>query len=255
MPTLKKYAVLTAAVLAALTAAAPSPLHGTSSSSHLAVRHPPQNNGKGGSGGDGGAGGRGGNGGSNNGGNNSGNGGDGGPGGDGGSGGPGGNDNGSGNPNPGGDGGDGGQGGDGGDGGNNNGGNNSGNGGDGGSGGDGGDGGPSGENPDPANPNPNNPNPNPSNPSTCGTCNPISGLNYCDITTSCINTGANYHCACRAGYKAGNGNDFRLRMPNYEFLVFVPTGQSCNALCNNPYGYGPELCREVPLLEVGVCRP
>jgi hypothetical protein len=110
---------------------------------------------------------------------------------------------------------------------------------------------------DQPNPNPNpNPNPDPkSTPGTCGTCNPISGLNGCDITTSCINTGSKFHCACRAGYKAGNGNDFRLRMPNYEFLVFVPTGQTCNALCNNPYGYSPDLCKEVPLKDTATCPP
>lgn len=195
MPNLKKYAFFTAAILAAMTAAAPSPFN----PSNLEIRHPQA----------------------------------------------------------GGDGGDGGQGGDGGDGGNNNGGD-GGSGGDGGNGGNGGNGGGGDYNPSPSpkpDPKP-NPNPNPyPNPGTCGTCNPISGLNGCDITTSCINTGTQFHCACRAGYKAGNKNDFRIRMPNYEFLVFVPTGQTCNALCNNPFGYGPELCREVPLLPVAQCRP
>ncbi|KAH8698308.1 hypothetical protein BGW36DRAFT_426020 [Talaromyces proteolyticus] len=86
----------------------------------------------------------------------------------------------------------------------------------------------------------------------CGTCNPISGQNSCDPTTSCINTGTNFHCACRAGYKASNDNDnfnqqFRLQMPNYEFLVFTPQNVVCDTLCDNPYGGVGTLCTEVPL--------
>jgi len=86
----------------------------------------------------------------------------------------------------------------------------------------------------------------------CGTCNPISGQNFCDITTSCISTGTEFHCACRAGYKASedNGNvseQFRLEMPNYEFLVFVPEYTSCNTLCDNTDGFNPQLCAEVPI--------
>lgn len=91
-------------------------------------------------------------------------------------------------------------------------------------------------------------------PPTCGTCNPLSGQNHCDITTSCINTGTRFHCACRAGYKASPHNkditkQFRLKMPNYEFLVFTPESTSCNTLCDNPYGFGPDLCKEVPIYE------
>ncbi|THC98440.1 hypothetical protein EYZ11_002099 [Aspergillus tanneri] len=61
---------------------------------------------------------------------------------------------------------------------------------------------------------------------TCGTCNPLSGQNNCDITTSCINTGTRFHCACRAGYKASEDNNditkqYRLNVPNYRFLVFT----------------------------------
>ncbi|KAE8148041.1 putative adhesin [Aspergillus avenaceus] len=89
-------------------------------------------------------------------------------------------------------------------------------------------------------------------PPTCGTCNPISGQNNCDITTSCINTGTRFHCACRAGYKASkNNNDitkqFRLNVPGYSFLVFVPENTACNTLCDNQFGAGPNLCAEVPL--------
>lgn len=94
--------------------------------------------------------------------------------------------------------------------------------------------------------------PPPPPPPTCGTCNPLSGQNNCDITTSCINTGTRFHCACRAGYKASkNNNDikkqFRLNVPNYQFLVFTPESTECNTLCDNPYGAGPNLCSEVPI--------
>ncbi|KAL3475808.1 hypothetical protein BJX99DRAFT_259066 [Aspergillus californicus] len=87
---------------------------------------------------------------------------------------------------------------------------------------------------------------------TCGTCNPISGVNGCDVTTSCINTGARFHCACRAGYKASKKNNditkqFRLAMPDYEFLVFTPEYTTCNTLCDNPYGASADLCNEVPI--------
>jgi hypothetical protein len=91
-------------------------------------------------------------------------------------------------------------------------------------------------------------------PPKCGTCNPLSGQNHCDITTSCINTGTRFHCACRAGYKASKDNhdvskQFRLNMPNYQFLVFTPESTECNTLCDNPYGFGPDLCAEVPIYD------
>ncbi|KAL1847440.1 hypothetical protein Plec18167_005170 [Paecilomyces lecythidis] len=86
----------------------------------------------------------------------------------------------------------------------------------------------------------------------CGTCNPLSGQNSCDVTTSCINTGERFHCACRAGYKASTDNNdvskqFRLNVPNYEFLVFTPGNTACDTLCDNPYGASAELCAEVPI--------
>lgn len=86
----------------------------------------------------------------------------------------------------------------------------------------------------------------------CGTCNPVSGKNRCDVSTSCINTGTSFHCACRAGYKASPNNNnvnkqFRLPMPNYEFLVFVPENTPCNTLCSNPMAPPSGLCNEVPL--------
>ncbi|KAJ5112421.1 hypothetical protein N7532_000466 [Penicillium argentinense] len=95
---------------------------------------------------------------------------------------------------------------------------------------------------------------NPSPPPKCGTCNPLSGQNSCDITTSCINTGKTFHCACRAGYKASKRNNdiysqFRLPMPNYEFLVFVPENTVCNTLCDNPYSAPADLCKEVRLYD------
>ncbi|EEP82865.1 hypothetical protein UREG_07730 [Uncinocarpus reesii 1704] len=73
-------------------------------------------------------------------------------------------------------------------------------------------------------------------PPICPTCNPISGQNNCDPTTSCISTGKNFHCACRAGYKAFAGNDarqFRLPFKNYEFLVFTHEKTECNVLCKD----------------------
>jgi hypothetical protein len=87
---------------------------------------------------------------------------------------------------------------------------------------------------------------------TCGTCNPVSGQNHCDPTTSCINTGTRFHCACRAGYKASTNNkditkQFRLPMKNYEFLVFTPEFTQCNTLCNEWFLPPPNLCNEVPL--------
>lgn len=91
-------------------------------------------------------------------------------------------------------------------------------------------------------------------PPKCGTCNPISGQNSCDQTTSCINTGSTFHCACRAGYKASHANNdihqqFRLPMPNYEFLVFVPENTVCDTLCDNPYSAPADLCKEVHLYQ------
>lgn len=89
-------------------------------------------------------------------------------------------------------------------------------------------------------------------PPKCGTCNPLSGQNSCDVTTSCINTGSTFHCACRAGYKASQANNdvhqqFRLPMPNYQFLVFVPEDTVCNTLCDDPYSAPADLCKEVHL--------
>jgi hypothetical protein len=87
---------------------------------------------------------------------------------------------------------------------------------------------------------------------TCKTCNPISGQNHCDPTTSCINTGTRFHCACRAGYKASTVDkditkQFRLNMHNYQFLVFTPESTACNTLCKNPYDGVATLCTEVPI--------
>jgi len=89
----------------------------------------------------------------------------------------------------------------------------------------------------------------------CATCKPIAGQNLCDPSTSCITTGSNSYCACRAGYKAANNVpldpniQFRLTGADFENRVFVPTGVACDTLCDNPYaGPGPEgLCSEVLL--------
>lgn len=89
-------------------------------------------------------------------------------------------------------------------------------------------------------------------PPKCGTCNPISGQNSCDQTTSCISTGSTFHCACRAGYKASKYNkdinqQFRLPMPNYEFLVFVPEKVVCDTRCDDLTTPPSQFCKEVPL--------
>ncbi|KAL2801693.1 putative adhesin [Aspergillus granulosus] len=88
-------------------------------------------------------------------------------------------------------------------------------------------------------------------PTSCPTCNPLSGQNHCHPTTSCINTGTRFHCACRAGYKASRSNErnrqFRLNMPGYQFLVFTPEYTECNTLCDNPYGPPSSICSEVPV--------
>jgi hypothetical protein len=103
--------------------------------------------------------------------------------------------------------------------------------------------------------------------STCQTCNPnpvglslqslihilltSKSLNFCDITTSCINTPKNDYCACRAGYRADgllptDPKQFRLAFPGQEYRVFVAPGVVCNTLCNNPFP-GPISCQEVPV--------
>jgi cysteine-rich repeat protein len=88
----------------------------------------------------------------------------------------------------------------------------------------------------------------------CPTCNPIVGLNHCDITTSCITTApGQHHCACRAGFKS-NALDsqtaihFRLPFPGQEYRVFVAPGVACDTLCNNPFGAPQDICTEVPLV-------
>ncbi|OAX80959.1 hypothetical protein ACJ72_04697, partial [Emergomyces africanus] len=88
----------------------------------------------------------------------------------------------------------------------------------------------------------------------CRTCNPVSGENHCDPSTSCINTGKRFHCACRAGFKASKDNNnihkqFRLPFKNFEFLVFTPEYTECNIPCNNNMKPANDLCHEVPLYE------
>jgi Astacin (Peptidase family M12A) len=91
-------------------------------------------------------------------------------------------------------------------------------------------------------------------PSPCPTCNPTSGLNKCDITTSCITTSpGNNHCACRAGYRANapgsqTAVQFRLPFPGQEYRVFVAPGVVCDTLCDNPFGAPDSICNEVQLL-------
>ncbi|KAI9775362.1 MAG: hypothetical protein M1839_001278 [Geoglossum umbratile] len=90
-------------------------------------------------------------------------------------------------------------------------------------------------------------------PVVCGTCSPIT--RGCHITTSCIDTGAKFHCACRAGFKAAAADNdvskhFRLPWDNYKHLVFVPENTPCDTLCNNPHGFSPELCAEVKMQDM-----
>ena len=92
-------------------------------------------------------------------------------------------------------------------------------------------------------------------PPQCATCNPTSGLNQCDITTSCITTGQNDYCACRAGFKAVTSYtddlniQFRLNGGDFANRVYVPPNTPCDVLCDDPFaGPGPNgLCSEVPL--------
>lgn len=89
----------------------------------------------------------------------------------------------------------------------------------------------------------------------CTSCNPIPGLNKCDVTTSCINTlpSGKHHCACRAGFKA-NALDsqialhYRLSFPGQEYRVFVAPGVACDTLCDNPFGAPQDICNEVPVV-------
>ncbi len=88
-------------------------------------------------------------------------------------------------------------------------------------------------------------------PGPCPTCNPTPGLNFCDITTSCIGTsGGKDYCACRAGYRADglsptDPKQFRLNFSGQAYRVFVAPGVSCNTLCMTPFGL--ESCQEVPV--------
>jgi len=95
----------------------------------------------------------------------------------------------------------------------------------------------------------------------CLTCNPTSGLNKCDISTSCITTSPSgeHYCACRAGFKA-NAPDLqiathhRLDFPGQEYRVFVAPGVECNTLCNNPFGAPQDICTEIPVVTASTCE-
>jgi len=89
----------------------------------------------------------------------------------------------------------------------------------------------------------------------CSTCNPIPGLNHCDITTSCITTEPSGHtqCACRAGYRANAlgsqvALQWRIPFPGQEYRVFVAPGVPCDTLCNVPFGAPSDICNEVQVL-------
>jgi hypothetical protein len=63
-------------------------------------------------------------------------------------------------------------------------------------------------------------------PSLCSGCDPLTGQNMCDETTTC--TGLQKQCACRRGYKyenvAGSQNQWRL---GFGGPVFVRVGLHC----------------------------
>ncbi|KAL5117444.1 hypothetical protein ACEQ8H_004609 [Pleosporales sp. CAS-2024a] len=74
-------------------------------------------------------------------------------------------------------------------------------------------------------------------------CNPTSGLNRCDVTTSCTGTGSGRtYCTCRAGYRSSQWNpkDFTKQ---FKFVgqpfVFVAPGEVCSELCSD------QTCSEV----------
>ncbi|KAL7275681.1 hypothetical protein RUND412_001368 [Rhizina undulata] len=85
----------------------------------------------------------------------------------------------------------------------------------------------------------------------CATCLVNPTANSCDITTSCIQTQPNgqYHCACRAGYKAAakdtdSSTHWRTLFAGQEYRVFVKPGTKCDTLCNQ-WALGPYSCNEV----------
>ncbi|RPA91484.1 hypothetical protein L873DRAFT_1838653 [Choiromyces venosus 120613-1] len=90
-------------------------------------------------------------------------------------------------------------------------------------------------------------------PPSCEQCDPLPPNNHCDITTSCIRTEptGQYHCACRAGYKAaGSDTDgslqYRTNFGGQEYRVFVRPGVVCDTLCDE-YWLGPQSCAEIPV--------
>ncbi|KAF2503310.1 hypothetical protein BU16DRAFT_36263 [Lophium mytilinum] len=85
---------------------------------------------------------------------------------------------------------------------------------------------------------------------TCpATCNPASGKNFCDVSTSCIGiTGGKYMCACVAGFRASDTSptDFKVQVRVDGFpWVLVKPGQKCSQLCTKQSA--PDWCGEVPI--------
>ncbi|KAL4889917.1 hypothetical protein BDV59DRAFT_185730 [Aspergillus ambiguus] len=80
-------------------------------------------------------------------------------------------------------------------------------------------------------------------------------MNQCDITTSCIFLGGDYHCACRPGYKSGDpAAEYRIETPEHSYLVFVPENTPCNELCDYQLGNPAGLCADVPFAD-DTCTP
>jgi hypothetical protein len=72
-------------------------------------------------------------------------------------------------------------------------------------------------------------------PATCNPFNPAE--NFCDSTTSCTTTGgSNYHCACRAGFRADgyNAKDFskQFKVPGQPY-VYLAVNVKCDTPCSD----------------------
>ncbi|KAK3181161.1 hypothetical protein K4F52_007576 [Lecanicillium sp. MT-2017a] len=53
-------------------------------------------------------------------------------------------------------------------------------------------------------------------------------------------------CACRPGYKGlDDATNYRISYPDFEYLVFVPEGTTCNELCSDQLGSPRGLCADV----------
>ncbi|KAF2816810.1 uncharacterized protein BDZ99DRAFT_2182 [Mytilinidion resinicola] len=85
---------------------------------------------------------------------------------------------------------------------------------------------------------------------TCpATCDPTSGKNFCDVSTSCIGiSGSKYLCACAAGFRASDTSPtdsiVQVRVDGFPWVLIKP-GQKCSQLCTKQSA--PDWCGEVPV--------